>query len=248
MARFFLHLAYKGTAYHGWQRQENSVSVQGTIEERLRRIGIPHEGLHGCGRTDTGVHATSYYAHLDAEIKDIEQAAFSLNAVLPADIGIYKVIPVHDEAHARFDALERTYRYHIHHRKEPFAADRSLLYWRSLDISEMNKACEHLLGKQAFTSFARLHGGQKHDFCDVKFAHWVETNHGAMFEIRADRFLRNMVRAIVGTLIEVGTGKIGPAEVSTIISAKDRASAGSSAPAQGLSLHKISYPYIEDNG
>lgn len=249
MARYFLHLSYLGTRYHGWQRQDNSITVQQKIEEALIKISVAYQGLMGCGRTDTGVHASNFYAHLDilgTEL-DLKKIMHSLNAVLPEDIAIYKIIAVAEDAHARFDATGRSYTYRIHHRKEPLLHERSHLIHQALDISQMNACTSTLLGRKEFTSFARLHGGQKHDFCDVKSAHWRELDGNTVFQISADRFLRNMVRAIVGTMIEVGLGKCSKAAFEEIIKSKDRNAAGTSAPACGLSLDRVEYPYLGPN-
>jgi tRNA pseudouridine38-40 synthase len=245
MARYFLHLSYLGSNYHGWQRQPNSITVQEVIEAAIRQLGITHDGIHGCGRTDTGVHASDFYAHVDLDlITDLSAFRFQLNAVLAQDIAIIEVIEVANHAHARFDASERKYKYSVHRHKNPLHYGRSLLCHQPLDIDAMNTASEHLIGRQEFTSFARLQGAQKHDFCDVRTAGWSAIDDQLIFEISADRFLRNMVRAIVGTLLDIGKGKMPPEAIKEVIAAKDRSAAGSSAAAHGLSLDRVEYPYI----
>ncbi len=249
MARYFLQISYDGTAYHGWQRQSNSHTVQAEIESCLTKIGLEHEGIMGCGRTDAGVHASEFFAHVNLDSEKIDNdIVFKLNAVLPHDIAIHQLTPLHEEAHARFDASARSYTYLIHHEKDPFLNERSYLQWRRLDIDRMNKACSYLIGTHEFTSFAKLHGGNNTDLCDVRSAEWSSQGHRSEFHITADRFLRNMVRAIVGTLIEVGQGKIDPTEVKDILKAKDRGSAGASAPAHGLYLSRVEYPYLDRYG
>jgi tRNA pseudouridine38-40 synthase len=245
--RYFLHMAYKGTAYHGWQRQSNSITVQEVLEDVLRKINQQHTGVTGCGRTDTGVHAADFYAHVDLQTKDTSNLAYQLNSVLPSDIAIYKVIPVAENAHSRFDATSRTYQYKIHHRKDPFFQEHSYYHQKPLDIEAMNTACNSLLGRKEFTSFARLHGAQRTDFCEVREAHWTSDGIHTLFTITADRFLRNMVRAIVGTLLDVGLGKLDRDGFDKVIQAKDRSAAGTSAPASGLYLSRVEYPYIDSD-
>ncbi|NNC83888.1 MAG: tRNA pseudouridine(38-40) synthase TruA [Flavobacteriales bacterium] len=238
-------MAYKGTAYHGWQRQANSLSVQQVLEESLTQLNYTHAVVTGCGRTDTGVHASDFYAHVDLETAENADLAYALNAVLPADIAIKQVTPVDSESHARFDALSRTYTYRIHHQKDPFLIHQSLFHRKVLDIDAMNQAASHLIGRKEFTSFARHHGAQKTDFCDVREALWSREDGRSVFTITADRFLRNMVRAIVGTLLEVGTGKLVPEGFKLVLEAKERSAAGASAPAHGLYLSRVEYPYID---
>lgn len=248
MARYFLHLSYLGGNYHGWQRQTNSTTVQEVIESAVTQLGKAHTGVHGCGRTDTGVHASHFYAHIDLdELEDSNAFRFQLNAILPEDIAIHEVIAVHDDAHARFDATERSYSYSIHRLKNPLYYGRSLLCHQPLSMDAMNAACAHLIGRKEFTSFARTQGAQKHDFCDVRSAEWQEIGDQLILRISADRFLRNMVRAIVGTTLDIGKGKMLPEAITKILAAKDRASAGASAAAHGLSLDRVEYPYIDRN-
>ncbi|MFV0506495.1 MAG: tRNA pseudouridine(38-40) synthase TruA [Bacteroidales bacterium] len=241
--RYFTELAYCGTKYHGWQIQPNAKSVQGTIEEVLSTLFRQSTSIVGAGRTDTGVHASYYVAHFDsAKNIDTKQLKFKMNCMLPSDISIYNILEVNHSAHARFDAISRTYNYFINNIKHPFGRD---LFWdfrQDLDIELMNEACALLLGEKDFTSFSKLHTDVNNNICDLKFAEWGKTTHGYKFEIKANRFLRNMVRAIVGTLVEIGLGKIEPTEVAEILNKKNRKFAGTSVPAQGLFLSNIEYP------
>lgn len=243
MRRYFLRLAYNGSRYFGWQIQPEQISVQETIEECLSKLsGNQEVKITGCGRTDTGVHAHDYYAHVDLEEIDPNQLKFKLNRMLPDDIAIIDVLEVGNDKHARFDAKSRTYRYFLHTEKDPFKSDRSLLFSNQLDIEAMNKAAAILLGKQDFTSFSKLHTDVKTNICDVQSAEWViESENSLYFEISADRFLRNMVRAIVGTLMDVGSGKLSIEDIKTILKDKDRQSASKSAPGHALFLWKIEY-------
>ena len=244
--RYFIKLAYNGKAYHGWQRQENAISIQQVMEEGLSAIfGEPLE-ITGSGRTDTGVHATEFYAHFDSSSafteEELSAKAFKLNSYLPADIYIFNIVQVHLEHHARFSAISRTYEYHIARRKDPFRCDLAWFLHGELDLDLMNKAAAVLKEYRDFTSFSKLHTQVKTNNCHVMEAKWEEKGHLLVFTIKADRFLRNMVRAIVGTLIDVGRGKISLEEFKAIIEAKDRSEAGLSVPAQGLFLVKIEYP------
>lgn len=244
MQRYFFELSYNGANFHGWQIQPNAYSIQEEIESKLTRLhsNTPVKVV-GCGRTDTGVHAHHYILHVDIpEVHDTDQLLMKLNRMLPESIAISNIYPVSDDQHARFSATARTYRYFIHSKKDPFRADTSWYMSQSLNLEKMNEAAKHLLGKQDFTSLSRLHTDVKTNMCDVRLARWVQTNENSMyFEIQADRFLRNMVRATVGTLIEVGLGKLNPDDIPTILAAMDRQAASTSAPAHGLYLWKIEY-------
>ncbi|MDL2319562.1 tRNA pseudouridine(38-40) synthase TruA [Alistipes sp. OttesenSCG-928-B03] len=253
--RYFVQLAYKGTAYNGWQRQQNAPSVQQTLEEALSKLLRAATPLTGCGRTDTGVHASHYVAHFDADtpIADTDDFGYHLNAMLPHDIAIRSVNPVAPEAHARFDAREREYTYFILPFKDPFRRETAWQYTQPLDVEAMNRAAAALLVADDFTTFSKLHSNNKTNICDVRAAHWEWepagiAEYGAdvpsgrlVFTIRADRFLRNMVRSIVGTLVDVGRGKITPERFAQILAARDRSLASGSAPAQGLFLSNIHY-------
>lgn len=247
LPRYFLQLAYDGAPYRGWQRQLAAPSVQEEIERALRTIlHRPELYVVGCGRTDTGVHATDYYLHFDAPSESIvdERLVFSLNSLLPDSIAIKRVIPVADDAHARFSATERGYTYLILHRKDAFLADRAHVLHPKLDVDAMNEACKYLIGRQDFSSFCKAGSDVKTMLCDVRLAHWEAVPNGYRFRIRADRFLRNMVRAIVGTCIRIGRGQAAPESMAEVIAALDRGAAGKSAPARGLYLEHILYPFI----
>ena len=243
--RYFLKLAYDGSLYHGWQRQPNASSVQQAIEEALSVIFQKNIEIVGAGRTDTGVHALEMYAHFDFdEIEDKGKFLTSLNRLVGHSISIYDLIPVNDDAHARFDALSRSYSYFISLRKNPFAYLYSHRLYVLPDIELMNEAAALLLSISDFTSFAKLHSDSKTNICEVSEAYW-ELDYKKdvlMFSITANRFLRNMVRAVVGTLLEVGTGKMNLKGFADVINSKDRCAAGMSMPAKGLFLTNVRYP------
>lgn len=241
-------LSYRGEPFHGWQIQPGDVSVQSVIEDALGKILSCATPIVGAGRTDAGVNARMMVAHFDSE-RDLEgDNAFlrSLNALVGKDIAVSSVTKVHDGAHARFDADSRTYRYYVTLRKSPFLYP---LSWRAsggLDFDKMNLAAENLLSTEDFASFAKLHSDVKTTICRVVKARWERWNdEGMYFEITADRFLRNMVRAVVGTLVDVGRGKISVDGFSEIISSKNRSAAGTSMPPQALFLWKVTYPYFD---
>ena len=241
--RYFIYLQYDGTSYHGWQTQPNCVSVQETIEQKLSLLMRRELFIVGAGRTDTGVHARLMVAHFDADQEvDCNQLTFRLNGLLPPDIAILRIVPVTPDAHARFSALSRTYRYYIITRKSPFDHLYTMRTYRQLDIDLMNEAASHLFDYSDFTSFAKLHSDVKTHICRIMYAHWEKTDDGLVFCIRADRFLRNMVRAIVGTLIDVGRGSLSIPQFCATIEKKDRCSAGDSVPASGLFLEDVEYP------
>lgn len=245
MTRFFIELSYRGTNYHGWQRQDNAISVQEVFEKAMAVILGDEIGITGAGRTDTGVHALYYAAHFDLNKPtgyDLEKLVYKLNSYLPDDISVLNIFPVQPEAHARFDALSRTYQYRIARRKDPFATGFSMLYTGHLNIEKMNIAANALKEYHDFDSFCKLHSDNKTTRCIIYEASWRKEGNMLYFEITADRFLRNMVRAIVGTLIDVGRGKIDYEGFKDIIKAKDRKRAGASVVAEGLFLTKIYYP------
>jgi tRNA pseudouridine38-40 synthase len=251
MQRYFIELAYNGEDFHGWQRQPREISVQEVIEDSLTKLNSNNEvKVVGCGRTDTGVHAHHFILHTDMpSIEDPERFVFKLNRMLPQSIAIYDMFPVNEHSHARFDATARTYRYFIHRHKNPFKQGQSWLVKNDLDFDKMNEAAKHLLGKQDFTSLSKIHTDVKTNICDVKVAKWVQLeNDSCYFEITADRFLRNMVRATVGTLVDVGVGKTKPEDMRTILDAMDRQAASTSVPARGLFLWKVEYPKHLKNG
>ncbi len=244
MTRYKFELSYNGKPYFGWQRQPNQISVQEEIETALYKLNHNTSiAVVGCGRTDTGVHANHYVLHVDFEDGFYHaELNFKLNRMLPESISIHKIEAVSADFHARFDAKSRTYRYFIHQIKDPFNVDFSLFHPAKLDFEAMNQAAQFLIGKQDFTSLSKLHTDVKTNICAVSCARWVNTNENqAYFEITADRFLRNMVRATVGTLLEVGTGKIQPSEVERILLQKDRQAAKMSVPGHALFLWEIVY-------
>ncbi|MBD5369575.1 MAG: tRNA pseudouridine(38-40) synthase TruA [Bacteroides sp.] len=249
--RYFLRLAYDGMPFHGWQRQPNAESVQQTVEDALSLILRSEIPIVGAGRTDTGVNARMMYAHFDVdeEIPDYGRLLSSLNRIVGPAISIQEIVRVHDDAHARFDATERTYKYFVTYEKTPFLKNTS---WHSpsrLDIGLMNEAAAMLLTTRDFTSFAKLHSDSKTNICDLRHARWDSYQNeygvpGIVFTIVADRFLRNMVRAVVGTLVDVGRGKMTPEDMGRVIAARDRCAAGTSMPPQALFLWDIKYPYL----
>ena len=243
--RYFFEIAYDGSDYHGWQKQDNAVSIQQIIAEKIATYSNVQElDVVGCGRTDTGVHASQYYFHVDLDEIDVPKALFNLNNMLPNDISIHSILKMEDNVHARFDAISRTYNYNIHQKKNPFIDNYSLYYKKELDLQAMNNACLFFLGKQDFTSFSKLHTGTKTNFCTISEISWTKTNDKLIFNITANRFLRNMVRSIVGSMLEVGNGKISSNKIPLIIKAENRNAAGYSVPAHGLFLEKVVYPYL----
>ena len=255
--RYFLKLSYNGEKFHGWQSQPNAVGVQQKIEEALSIVTRLPISIVGAGRTDAGVHAREMYAHFDLPecIKDKGKLLLSLNRLVGKDIAIEDIIHVSDDAHARFDAIERTYKYFVTFNKSPFIYPYS---WHSptpLNIDKMNEAASILTEIADFTSFAKLHSDAKTNICDVRYARWEISDNsngilpgllenGMIFTISADRFLRNMVRAVVGTLVEVGKDKLSIEQFKDIIAKKDRCSAGVSMPGQALFLWSVKYPYL----
>lgn len=243
--RYFIKLAYNGKAYHGWQVQDNAISVQQVLEDAFATILGNPISITGAGRTDTGVHARKFYAHfeLDKQLSDDEVAGklYKLNNLLPRDIFIFEIVPVKSDVHARFSAISRTYEYVISTRKDPFNDEFTWLVYHKLDVDKMNEGAAILLEYKDFTSFSKLHTQVKTNNCDVMEAYWKQKGDLLIFTIKADRFLRNMVRAIVGTLVDLGRGKINLEEFRTIIEAKDRSEAGLSVPAKGLYLIDIEY-------
>ncbi len=240
--RFFIELSYKGTNYHGWQEQPNAKTVQAEINRALSTILNTNIEVIGAGRTDTGVHANQMFAHFDCDIDfDIQNLMFKLNSFLASDIAIKDIFKVKEDANCRFDALSRTYQYHIIQKKDPFNKTAYFLQ-NDLDIIAMNEACQYIIGKQDFTSFSKVNTQTFTNNCDVMFAQWEVVNTNLIFTIKSDRFLRNMVRAIVGTLLDVGFGKIIAADVAKIIAAKDRSKSGISVPAHALFLTEVKYP------
>jgi len=243
--RYFIFLKYKGTTYHGWQLQPRSLTIQEVVDKALSTILNCKTLTTGAGRTDTGVHARFFAAHFDSDRNDLSEnnnIISRLNKFLPSDISVMGIRQVIPEAHARFSAISRTYKYYISKTKDPFHSDLSWFSYSIPDMEPMNEAAALLLDYDDFTSFARLHSDVKTNICKVTHAEWKEGNNMLVFTIRADRFLRNMVRAIVGTLVDVGLKKYDSERFRMIIEAKDRGMAGKSAPAKGLFLEAIEYP------
>lgn len=243
--RYFLEFAYKGTNYHGWQYQPNAISVQETLTKALVTILKSEIDLVGAGRTDTGVHARQMFAHFDYDLQiDNNYLIHKLNSLLPKDIAVTTIHKVHDAAHARFDATKRTYHYYIHTQKDAFESKDSWYYHNNLNVDLMNKACEILFDYIDFECFSKVNTDVNTFNCKMYEANWSQNGTQLIFTISADRFLRNMVRAIVGTMVYVGLEKVSLAEFKTIIESKDRSKAGFSVPAHGLYLTKVEYPYI----
>ncbi|MDR0864126.1 MAG: tRNA pseudouridine(38-40) synthase TruA [Candidatus Symbiothrix sp.] len=244
MKRYFIYLAYNGKNYCGWQRQPNGMTVQAQIEQALSALLRTPVELTGAGRTDSKVHATRMAAHFDSEANDLDASQLTgrLNRILPQDICIHKIVPVKANAHARFDALSRTYKYFITDKKEPFRHDRLYRVTAPLDYDRMNEAARILLEYKDFSSFSKLHTDVKTNNCVVMKAGWTTEKEVHVFTIQANRFLRNMVRAIVGTLLEVGKGKLSLEGFREVIESKDRAKAGTSVPGNALFLVNIEYP------
>lgn len=242
--RYFVELAFNGTAFHGWQIQPGADTVQETLNMAIGTLTGQPVNLVGCGRTDAGVHSSHFVAHFDVgePVADCSLLTCRLNRMVNKPVRIDRIVPVDAGFHARFHALSRTYHYLISKGKDPFMKDFSWNFSLPVDVRAMNDACRILIGKNDFTSFSKLHTDVKTNNCEVFEAYWSEHPGFLVFRIRADRFLRNMVRAIVGTLIEVGKGKIKPGDVEMILLAKDRSKAGMSVPAKGLYLTRVEYP------
>ena len=243
--RYFIFISFKGTSYHGWQIQPNSVTVQKLLDEALTTILSENISTTGAGRTDTGVHAMVFCAHFDSiksDLDTLKNLIYKLNRYLPKDISVTSLKKAKPEANARFSALSRTYKYLISREKDPFTVDSSWHLHGEVNIKKMNEASGMLLNYSDFTSFSRLHGSTKTNICKIYNAYWEENSNQLVFTIKADRFLRNMVRAIVGTMVEIGFGKMDLKEFEEIINEKNRGKAGKSAPAKGLFLTEIEYP------
>lgn len=249
MPRFFLRMSFKGTAYSGWQIQDNAISVQEKLNHALSTVmGYAVETI-GCGRTDTGVHAKQFFTHFDVPEIPVtnERFFYSLNSILPPDISIHEIIPVKDNNHARFDATSRTYEYFVNTGKNSFLREFTMFTPVIPDIALMNEAASHLTGTGDYSSFSKTHTQVKTNICEISKATWEQRKGLFVFTITADRFLRGMVRAIVGTLLDAGISKIEPARIREIINSKNRSEAGVTVPACGLYLSEIKYPYIPDS-
>lgn len=245
--RYFLSLSYKGTAYHGWQSQPNAIAVQEVLEKALKVFFRFDIETLGCGRTDSGVHASAFYAHLDLpfQIKvDRDKFLKSINSLLPSDVAVHDLISVHNDAHARFDATLRAYQYHIHFQKDPFKKDCSWLIKDELDLLQMQLAASIIKEYEDFGAFCKSNADNFTNICHIQKSEWEEIPNGLIYHVSANRFLRNMVRAIVGTCVDVGKGKISAESMHKIIQSQNRSAAGASVPACGLFLTQVKYPYI----
>lgn len=256
--RYFVSLSYRGARFCGWQIQKNGPSIQEEMERTFSILLGRHTPVTGAGRTDTGVNAVNYVAHFDSDgetllSSDPEEFIYKVNAILPPDIAVHDIFRVADDAHARFDAVSRTYQYFVHTSKDPFAAEFSYPFYREVNLEKMNSAASLLLGTKDFSSFEKLHGGNATSICTVTLAEWKRAEGSALiaagednrlvFTVTANRFLRNMVRAMVGTLLEVGCGKRTPESIPALLERKDRCSAGQSVAGNALFLTHIEYPY-----
>lgn len=241
--RYFLELSYNGSAYHGWQNQPTAISVQEVIEKGLSTLLKTPIAIVGAGRTDTGVHATQMFAHFDTDLPiDESHLTYKLNAFLPKDVAIHEIFRVKPEAHARFDALSRAYLYRISLKKNVFNVDAAYYVKQELDVEKMMKACEILFDYKDFQCFSKVNTDVKTYYCDIMKAEWFFKDDELHFVIKADRFLRNMVRAIVGTMVNIGLGKIAVDDLHTIIQSKNRSEAGYSVPGHALYLTEVAYP------
>ncbi len=249
--RYFIELSYLGTHYHGWQIQPNAITVQEKLNEVLKLLFRTDIMITGCGRTDTGVHAKQFFAHIDLDMESLsfpsEQLVYKLNSILPFDIAIRRIFEIAKDAHTRFDASSRTYEYHLGLNKNPF--HKELYYqspFKSLDFSLMNEAANILFNYTDFECFSKTNTDVATFNCKIMKAKWEkkENENTWIFTIQADRFLRNMVRAIVGTLLEVGRGNMSLNEFKEVIESKNRSNAGWSVPSKGLFLTKIEYSYL----
>ena len=242
--RYFIEFSYSGKNYFGYQIQPREISVQEVLEKALSTILRENIKTTGAGRTDTGVHAKQIFAHFDVEKPLDGKLIYQLNSFLPADISIHRIFEVNPDLHARFDAKFRTYEYYIALEKNPFTLESAWQLWRrNLDVERMNDACKILFEYEDFTSFSKLHTDNKTNNCRIYKAEWEQNGTELKFTISADRFLRNMVRAIVGTMVEIGNGKVEPDALRQIIEDKNRNSAGTSAPPQGLFLVEVGYNF-----
>ncbi len=246
MMRYFINLSYNGTNYHGWQAQKNAISIQKVLTDALCMMLREEVSLTGCGRTDAGVHAREYYAHMDL-VKELGRTqagklVFKLNSFLGKDISLRDIFSVRPDAHARFSATLRTYKYYITLVKDPFLVDRSYYHFGPIDIDLMNRGAELIMKYSDFTSFSKVDSDTKTKICRISEAQWERSGDLLVFTISADRFLRNMVRAIVGTLLDLGTGKMLLRDLKLVIEAKNRSDAGDSVAACGLFLEQVVYP------
>lgn len=245
--RYFICLSYNGSAFCGWQIQENANSVQEELQKTLSMLLKEPVSVTGAGRTDSGVHAINYIAHFDCQsvIQDTAHLAYKMNAILPKEIAVHSIYQVHNTAHARFDAISRSYKYYVHTNKDPF--ENGFSYFvrpDNMDIEKMNLAARYFLGEHDFSSLEKVNGGNKTSICTVTHAEWVQiSEHKFVFSVTANRFLRNMVRAMVGSLLEVGSGKRQPEWIGQMLAQKNRCAAGQSVPGKALFLVEVKYPF-----
>ncbi|KPK80217.1 MAG: pseudouridine synthase [Bacteroides sp. SM23_62_1] len=243
--RYFIRLSFKGTHYHGWQIQHNATTVQGILNRDLSIVLGEKIETTGAGRTDTGVHVKVFYAHFDSEKDNLQKdtnLVFRINGKLSKDIAVHEILKVKDDAHARYDAINRTYEYHITRVKNPFLTEFAHYIYGELDFEAMKTASALLLNVSDFTSFSKVDTDVKTNICKVSRADWEIDKEKIVFTITADRFLRDMVRAIVGTMLDIGYGRLKPEDLTVIINKKDRSAAGASVPAKGLFLTDVQYP------
>ena len=249
MARYFIKLSYDGSNYHGWQIQVNANSIQTELNTALSTIVGQTTACTGCGRTDAGVHAAEFYAHFDAKSAAISpDFIYKINGCLPSDIAVHKLYAVNDDANSRFDAISRSYKYQIITRKDVFSQPYAYYYYRRLDLSAMNICAEALLEHKDFSCFSKSKTQTKTNICCITEARWTTNDQKLEFRITANRFLRGMVRAIVGTMLNIGEGKMSKQDFLSTLDSKDRTKAGYSVPAHGLFLDKVSYPdgYLQE--
>ena len=241
--RYFFEICYNGSRYHGWQNQANATGVQQVVEDALSKLMRAPVAIVGSGRTDTGVHCAQQFFHadIDREFNRVD-LVHRLNSFLPQDIAIRSIVPVKPDAHARYDAIERSYEYKITRIKDPLSVGFTFHYFKTLDIPTMNKAAALLVGEHDFECFSKVKTDVNHFVCDIKKARWNQNEDLLVFTITANRFLRGMVRAIVGTLLDAGTGKISIKEFEDIIKSRDRKKAGMNVPPEGLYLISVKYP------
>ena len=241
--RYFFEIAFNGKPYHGWQIQENAITVQQIVQEKLQLIHKNEKPtVTGCGRTDAGVHAEQFFFHVDIPtISNLDKYCFQMNNMLPIEIQLKQIHLVKEDAHARFDALSRTYEYRFSTLKSPFSSGFVTYISEKINVNNMNECCQMIKGKHDFTSFSKTHTDVNHFFCEILEAEWVKKDEQIIFRVKANRFLRNMVRALVGTMVLVGKEKISSSDFKKIIMSKDRTKAGPSAKAHGLFLTNIAY-------
>ena len=244
--RYFIEHSYNGTAYCGWQKQPNGMTIQEAIEKALSVVLREPIEITGSSRTDTGVHAIQQFAHFDIDtpIKNLNKTAHSVSSILPFDIVVDRIVEVSDETHARFDATHRCYEYKIYNKKNAFLHERVYVFRPKLDVEAMNEAAQILLQYIDFECFSKIHTEVKTFLCSIEYAQWEYQNGLLVFKIKANRFLRGMVRAIVGTLLDIGIGKLSKQDFKQIVISKNRKNASAQAPACGLYLTEVGYDFI----